>query len=163
MKKLIAALLLANFAGFGLFGGAAHLPAPFGLAGAIAKHSPLGLVNIAYADNAPTPPPAGHADTTQMAPAEVTKWLAFFDKLVTTVVNTQTACDKMAVDVSSVMDSNKDAIEIAKNAKAQGRKLPDDAKAKMVDGVKKMLPGMQNCGQNQKVRAAFAKLDLTHR
>ena len=113
----------------------------------------FGVVDVARADA----PPA-----TEMPPNDVTKWLSFFDKLVTTVVDTQRACDKMATDVSSVMDTNKDAIAVAKEAKASGKKLPPDAKAKMVDGVKKMMPGMQNCGHNEKVRAAFAKLDLNH-
>jgi hypothetical protein len=69
----------------------------------------------------------------------------------------------MAVDVNAVVDANKDAIDVAKAAKAQGRKLPADAQQKMVDGVKKMIPGMQNCGQNEKVRGAFAKLDLNRK
>jgi hypothetical protein len=98
-----------------------------------------------------------------MTASEVTKWITFFDKLVDTVVKDQTACDKMAVDVNAVVDANKDAIAIAKAAKQQGRKLPPDAQQKMVDGVKKMLPGMQNCGQNEKVRGAFAKLDLNRK
>jgi hypothetical protein len=98
-----------------------------------------------------------------MTASEVTKWITFFDKLVDTVVKVQTACDKMAVDVNAVVDANKDAIAVAKAAKAQGRKLPPDAQQKMVDGVKKMIPGMQNCGQNEKVRGAFAKLDLNRK
>jgi hypothetical protein len=98
-----------------------------------------------------------------MTASEVTKWITFFDKLVDTVVKDQTACDKMAVDVNAVVDANKDAIAVAKAAKAQGRKLPPDAQQKMVDGVKKMIPGMQNCGQNEKVRGAFAKLDLNRK
>ena len=98
-----------------------------------------------------------------MTASEVTKWITFFDKLVDTVVKDQTTCDKMAVDVNAVVDANKDAIAIAKAAKQQGRKLPPDAQQKMVDGVKKMIPGMQNCGQNEKVRGAFAKLDLNRK
>lgn len=98
-----------------------------------------------------------------MTASEVTKWITFFDKLVDTVVKDQSACDKMAVDVNAVVDANKDAIAVAKAAKQQGRKLPPDAQQKMVDGVKKMLPGMQNCGQNEKVRGAFAKLDLNRK
>ncbi len=98
-----------------------------------------------------------------MTASEVTKWITFFDKLVDTVVKDQTTCDKMAVDVNAVVDANKDAIAVAKAAKAQGRKLPPDAQQKMVDGVKKMIPGMQNCGQNEKVRGAFAKLDLNRK
>lgn len=103
----------------------------------------------------------GDAPASQtMSASEVTKWITFFDKLVDTVVKDQTMCDKMAVDVNAVVDANKDAIAVAKAAKQQGRKLPADAQQKMVDGVKKMIPGMQNCGQNEKVRGAFAKLDL---
>ena len=98
-----------------------------------------------------------------MTASEVTKWITFFDKLVDTVVKDQTTCDKMAVDVNAVVDAHKDAIAVAKAAKAQGRKLPPDAQQKMVDGVKKMIPGMQNCGQNEKVRGAFAKLDLNRK
>ena len=98
-----------------------------------------------------------------MTASEVNKWITFFDKLVDTVVKDQTTCDKMAVDVNAVVDANKDAIAVAKTAKAQGRKLPPDAQQKMVDGVKKMIPGMQNCGQNEKVRGAFAKLDLNRK
>jgi hypothetical protein len=105
----------------------------------------------------------GGATSNDMAPADVSRWLTFFDKLVDTVVRDQTTCDKMGGDVNALMDANHEAISIARNAKAQGKKLPADAKQHMVDGVKKMLPGMQNCGTNDKVRAAFAKLDLNRR
>jgi hypothetical protein len=33
----------------------------------------------------------------------------------------------------------------------------------MMEGVKKMVPGLNKCGQDDKVRAAFAKLDLTRK
>lgn len=98
----------------------------------------------------------------EMAPADVAKWLGFFDKLVTTVVNAP-ACDRMASDVSTLVDQNKDAIAVAKAARSRGEKLPDAAQQHMLDGVKQMLPAMQRCGQDTKVRAAFAKLDLTRR
>ena len=103
------------------------------------------------------------AQQQQMKPDEVSKWIGFFGKLVDTVVKNQTTCDKMAVEVNAVVDANKEAIAVAKAAKQQGRKLPADAQQKMVEGVKKMIPGMQNCGQNEKVRGAFAKLDLNRK
>jgi hypothetical protein len=144
---------------------------PFGLVGALGvpsldtiERTPFGLVSVAFAD-APAPTqtaPVPARPASEMSAPDVQKWLSFFDKLVTTVVDTQRVCDKMAVDVNGVMDTHKDAIAVAKKAKAEGRKLPADAKQKMLEGVKKMLPGMQNCGQNDKVRAAFAKLDLNH-
>jgi hypothetical protein len=174
MKKVLSIALFtiaAKFAAFGVAGRVAMSnPETLGVSGAVATHAPqalglagviaseetaFGVIGAAFADEAPVP-------TAEMAPADVQKWLTFFDKLVNTVVNTQSTCDKMATDVNAVMDTNKDAIALAKKAKAQGKKLPADAKAKMLEGVKKMMPGMQNCGSNDKVRAAFAKLDLNH-
>lgn len=111
------------------------------------------LGTVAGADTAPA----------QMAPADVSRWLGFWDKLVTTVVQAQATCDKVATDVSSLVDKNKDAITIAKTARAQGHKLPESAQQHMLDGVKKMVPVMQKCGQHEKVRAAFAKLDVTRK
>ncbi|HTL37785.1 MAG TPA: hypothetical protein VL326_31855 [Kofleriaceae bacterium] len=184
MRKILAIALFAvasYVTAFGLVGTVAarepaalgvsgvvaqYAPSAFGVAGAIASHeTAFGVVGAAFADVPPpptqtTPPPATPA--AEMAPADVQKWLTFFDKLVVAVVNTQTTCDKMATDVNAVVDANKDALATAKKAKQQGKKLPADAKAKMVEGVKKMMPGMQNCGTNDKVRAAFAKLDLNH-
>ncbi|NVB78079.1 MAG: hypothetical protein HOV81_06755 [Kofleriaceae bacterium] len=95
--------------------------------------------------------------------ADAEKWMTFFDKLVTTVVDSASTCDKLAVNVNALADANKDAIAIARTAKQQGQKLPADKQARMIEGVKKMVPGMQRCGHDQKVRAAFAKLDLNRK
>src|SRR5258706_5046862 len=94
----------------------------------------------------------------ELAATEVTKWMAFFDKLVDAVVGNATACDKMAGDVGGLIDRNRDALTLARTARAQHKKLPLAAQQHMMDGVKKMMPGMQNCGDNEKVQAAFARL-----
>lgn len=108
-----------------------------------------------------------HADTPraqqEMPAADAAKWMTFFDKLVVTVVGSEGACDKMATGVTSLVDANQDAIAIARAAKQQGKKLPAAAQTRMIEGVKKMVPGMQKCSHDQKVRAAFAKLDLNRR
>jgi len=116
----------------------------------------LALVLVAGVARADGPPP-------QMSAADTTKWLTFFDKLVDTVVKTSGTCDRMATDVNRVIEANKDAVAIARTAHAQGKKLPQAAQQRMMEGVKKMVPGMQKCGQHDKVRAAFAKLDLTRK
>lgn len=104
------------------------------------------------------------ADTPQqeMPAADAEKWMTFFDKLVTTVADSVT-CEKMATNVNAVVEANRDAIEIARAAKQRGTKLPADMQTRMVEGVKKMVPGMQRCGHDHKVRAAFAKLDLNRK
>jgi hypothetical protein len=111
-------------------------------------------IGIANADDKPP---------VEMSQADTTKWLTFFDKLVATVVRSSGACDKMATDVNAVIAANQDAIGVARAAHAAGRKLPQAAQQHMMEGVKKMVPGMQKCGNDDKVRAAFAKLDLTRK
>ena len=98
----------------------------------------------------------------EMSAADTQKWVAFFDKLVDTVVAANT-CDKLATDVNKLVAANQDAIATAKAAHSAGRKLPQSAQQHMMEGVKKMVPGLQKCGQDDKVRAAFAKLDLTRK
>lgn len=98
----------------------------------------------------------------EMSAADTQKWVAFFDKLVDTVVKAST-CDKLAGDVNKLVAANQDAIATAKAAHEAGRKLPQSAQQHMMTGVKKMVPGLQKCGQDDKVRAAFAKLDLTRK
>jgi len=112
------------------------------------------LAGISSADDKPAP---------EMAAADVSKWLSFFDKLVNAVTTSNGTCEKMAADVNIVIDANKDAVAVARRAHAQGKKLPMSAQERMIAGVKKMVPGMQKCGQHDKVRAAFAKLDLTRK
>jgi hypothetical protein len=96
----------------------------------------------------------------EMSAADTQKWVSFFDKLVDTVVKAGT-CDKLATDVNRLVAANHDAIATAKAARAAGKKLPQSAQEHMMAGVKKMVPGLQKCGQDDRVRAAFAKLDLT--
>ena len=95
-----------------------------------------------------------------MPAADVGRWMGFFDKLVDAVVSNASTCDKMAGDVGVLIDRNHEVIDMARTARSKHRKLPLAAQQHMLDGVKKMMPGMQNCGDNQKVQTAFAKLDV---
>jgi hypothetical protein len=103
----------------------------------------------------PTQPP-----TQEMPASDVTKWLGFFDKLVDAVVRNETSCDKMAAEVTSVIDANRDSLTIARTARSEHKKLPESAQQHMLDGVKKMGPGIEKCGDNEKVKNAFAKLEV---
>jgi hypothetical protein len=112
-------------------------------------------IGIANADEAKPAP--------EMSATDTQKWLAFFDKLVTTVVKSSGTCDKLATDVTKLIDANQPAIAMARAAREAGRRLPQAAQQHMMGGVKKMVPTLQKCGQDDKVRAAFAKLDLTRK
>lgn len=96
----------------------------------------------------------------EMSKAEVTKWLTFFDQLVDAVVRNQNSCEKMATDVSHVIDANQDSLMIARTARLQHKKLPQAAQDHMLEGVRKMGPGIENCGDNEHVKTAFGKLEV---
>ncbi len=127
--------------------------------------STLAIIILAFATSAAHAESKNSAATPApvelMSPGDVTRWLAFFDKLVDAVVLNAQSCDKMAVDVSTVIDTNRSSIAIARNARKHGKKLPHDAQEHMLDGVRKMGPGIENCADNERVKAAFAKLEAT--
>jgi len=112
------------------------------------------VTSVASADDKPA---------AEMAPGDVAKWLGFFDKLVEAVTGSTGTCEKMAADVNIVIDGHKDAVAVARRAHDEGKKLPPAAQQRMLAGVKKMMPGMQKCGTHEKVRAAFARLDLSRK
>lgn len=101
----------------------------------------------------------------KQAPAEVTptearNWIMLFDKVVDTVVVNREDCAKMASGINVVVDANKDTIAMAKDAKAKGKKLPQSAQQHMLDGARKLMGALDKCGRDEKVGAAFARIDL---
>lgn len=101
----------------------------------------------------------------KQAPAEVTpnearNWIALFDKVVDAVVVNREDCDKMATGINAVVDSNKATIAMARDAKAKGKKLPQSAQQHMMDGARRMVGALDKCGRDEKVGAAFARIDL---
>ena len=98
--------------------------------------------------------------TTTATNADVKKFLAFFDKLVDTVVADKDSCPKMAKDVNALIDANQAVLDMARKAKEQGKQLPEDAKNHMMESAKKMMGAMQKCGNDKDVNAAFQRLDM---
>jgi len=92
--------------------------------------------------------------------ADVDKFLAFFDKLVDTIVD-KADCPKMATDITKLVDANQDLLKKAADAKAKGQKLPDDAKAHIDESSKKMISAiMEKCSQDKGVQAAIQKMQV---
>ncbi|HEY5950989.1 MAG TPA: hypothetical protein VIV40_36105 [Kofleriaceae bacterium] len=108
------------------------------------------------------------AQPDKQAPAEVTPsearaWIDLFDKIVDTVVVNKDDCGKMAGSLNAVVDANQDAIRIARDAKAKGKKLPTTAQQHMLDGMRRMVGALDKCGRDEKVGAAFKRIDLGNR
>jgi len=115
------------------------------------------LAILVVASTAYAQPPQRSAN--EIPAADVTRWLGFFDKLVAAVEHNADKCDQMAADVSAVIDSNQKTIALARDARSKSKKLPDSAQQHMLEGVRRMGPGIENCADNEKVKAAFAKLE----
>jgi hypothetical protein len=119
------------------------------------------------ADKAPDekkPAPAKDAakDTTKsdstVSPADVDRWVAFFDKFVGYIDADQDDCDKMAKDLDAHLDASKALLAKAKEASDAGKKLPPSAQQHMMATMQKMGPGVQKCGSNAKVGAVLSKI-----
>jgi CRISPR/Cas system-associated endonuclease Cas3-HD len=95
-----------------------------------------------------------------MSASEVSRWLAFFDKLVAVVIKAKALpCEKLAAEVSLLIDANRDAIAIGRNAHSHGKTLPAYAHRRMMAGVRRMVPAMERCRTHEQVRAVFTRLD----
>ena len=95
----------------------------------------------------------------EAAKEDVSKWLAFFDKIVDTIVADKADCTKMAGDINKLVDTNKDLLDKADEAKAKGLELPKDAKEHMNAGIKKMMPAMQEkCMNDKGVQGAMERM-----
>jgi len=96
----------------------------------------------------------------EVTPNEARTWLALFDTVVDTVVANRDDCSKMASGLNAVIDANQDTIAMARDAKAKGKKLPASAQQHMLDSMRKMIAALDKCARDEKVSAAFRRIDL---
>ncbi|MBA3539583.1 MAG: hypothetical protein H0T79_08125 [Deltaproteobacteria bacterium] len=111
----------------------------------------------AFAEAPPAKPTAKPADEISAADAE--KFIVFFNKFIDAIVLNKDNCPKMASSLNTVIDTNKDLIAKANDAKAAGKKLPKALEEKMMARVKEMMPAMQKCGTDKDVQAAIQRMD----
>jgi hypothetical protein len=96
----------------------------------------------------------------EVTPSEASRWMALFDRVVDTVVVNREDCPKMASSLDAVVDANQDTIAMARDAKAKGKRLPPSTMQRMQDGARRMLAALDKCGRDEKVGAAFRRIDL---
>jgi hypothetical protein len=96
----------------------------------------------------------------EVTPAEARSWIALFDKIVDTVVAHRDDCGRMSEELNTVVDANQQTIAMARDAKAKGKRLPAAAQQQMKDGARKMVAALDKCGRDEKVSAAFKRIDL---
>jgi hypothetical protein len=115
---------------------------------------------FAQGDKAPDPKQEPKQAPAEVTPNEARSWMILFDKVVDTVVVDKDDCSKMAGDLNGVVDANQQTIAMARDAKAKGKKLPQSVQQHMVDGARRMLGALDKCGRDEKVGAAFRRIDL---
>ncbi len=110
----------------------------------------------AFAEQAPAKKDVKSEEISQ---ADADKFLTFFNRFVDAIVQNKDNCPKMAGALNGVIDTNKDLIAKANEAKASGKKLPKALEEKMMARVKEMMPAMQKCGADKDVQAAIQRMD----
>ena len=66
----------------------------------------------------------------------------------------------MAGDLDAIITVNQPTIKTVRDAKAAGKRLPASATQHMIDSSKRMLASLDKCGRDDRVAAAFARIDL---
>ena len=117
------------------------------------------MLAVAFASATATAQPDKQAPA-EVTPAEAKSWMALFSKVVDTVVDNREDCDKMAGGLHAVVDANQKTIAMARDAKAKGKRLPATVMQQMADGARRMLAALDKCGRDEKVGAAFKRIDL---
>jgi hypothetical protein len=103
---------------------------------------------------------SGSASGGTVSDADAKRWLAFWDKLVDTVVADKDSCTKMGTDVNALIDANKDMLATAQKAKAAGKTLPPDGVQHMKDTAPKLMGAVASCYKDANVKSAFQRLNL---
>ncbi len=102
-----------------------------------------------------------HATDANEVTAEQAKaWIGLFDKVVDSVVADRYDCAGMAAHVTGLAVANQPTIAMARAAKAQGKHLPPADQQHMLDSMRRMVAALDKCGTDEKVAAAFHRLDL---
>lgn len=89
-------------------------------------------------------------------PADYTaKYLAFFDKVIDTVIADKDDCNKMGDELTAQFAANDALLQQANQFKKDGKKFGKDAQDHMLAGIKKSGPAINKCMANDKVKTAF--------
>ncbi|MDB4955236.1 MAG: hypothetical protein JWO36_2805 [Myxococcales bacterium] len=122
----------------------------------------MAMAAAAFADN--TPPakdtPAKDAPAAGPTAAELSQFLAFFDKLVDIIVVDKDNCAKMAPDINAHIDANTEILKKAREANKTNAKLPKEAQDHMTKSSQRMMGAIQKCGNDKGVQTAMMRLNF---
>lgn len=99
----------------------------------------------------------------EVTPSEAHAWVTLFDAVVDAVVANRDDCSKMAGTLNAIIDANQPTIEMAREAKAKGKRLPKSVHRHILGNVRRMIASLDKCGRDAKVLGAFKRIDLGSR
>lgn len=100
-----------------------------------------------------------HADDA----ADAERFVSWFEKLTDQVVADQTNCPKVAADINTSVDANKDLMDTAKKAVAAGKHMSKPQMDRFMAAGQKMGQALAaKCGNDKDVQAAIGRLPNKH-
>lgn len=131
-------------------GGAASIVPPMKLVTTLLMSAALvgGVARLAAAEDQ-------KADSKEVPADYTAKYLAFFDKVIDTVLADKDDCNKMGDDLTAQFAANDALLQQANQFKKDGKKFSKDAQDHMLAGIKKSGPAINKCMPNDKVKGAF--------
>ena len=91
--------------------------------------------------------------------ADLERFVSWFEKLADQVTADKTDCTKVATDINTSIDSNKDLMDKAKAARAAGKQMPKPQMDRMIAAGQKMGQALgAKCGNDKGVQAAVQRL-----
>ncbi len=94
----------------------------------------------------------------EMSAGEVDKILAFFGKLLDTMVAHKDDCLKMAGAIDALVDANKATLRELKGFEASGKRLPAEAEQKLTERMTRDSAAVTKCLADGGVQAAMKRL-----
>ncbi|MBV8758838.1 MAG: hypothetical protein JO257_16235 [Deltaproteobacteria bacterium] len=93
-------------------------------------------------------------DPVEVADADTTRVVNFFDALVATTIRDSKSCDKMASEVNALIDANVEVVALSHRLKNSAEWLTTH----LNNGLARLKPAVQRCASSDLVKAAFQRL-----
>ena len=95
----------------------------------------------------------------ELAPADTAKLVAFFDKLIATMVANKSDCPKMAGAIDKLVTTNAAMLRTVMKELSSGKTLPKDAETHLTDLTTKSGPDLAACAADEAVAKAMMRIE----
>jgi hypothetical protein len=110
--------------------------------------------------DAPAKPGDDKAQSDTLPDDVANRFVEFFDKLTSIVVDNEKDCAKMAAGVNAHIDANQGLLKLVADAKSQNKSLPPEQKEKIAKKSSEAIAPamMKKCSNDRPVMTAFMRI-----